>query len=83
MSKTDLTFKFLAAQYILGECRTINIEGPEEKAKCILEVLRSSRQLYLALEDSKPDLKKILELASKKNRDAQNYKNITGKNWYF
>lgn len=83
MSKNESSFDALAARYIMGECNSIDLRGPEEKVQCIAEVLRESRNLYNALEDTTSSLKDILEIASKKNIAAQKFKKITGRNWHF
>jgi len=83
MKNPEKAFQAMAANYILGECNTIDISGPKEKVECILEVLRSSRLLFLELENKNSTLKEILSLTAKKNLAAQKYKNITGKVWYF
>ena len=83
MSDKQNDFRALAASYILGECDSININGPEEKARCISEVLRASRQLYVLLENPAANLKDVLSVVAHKNLAAQKYKKVTGKNWYF
>jgi len=80
---SDIDFRVLAAKYILGECNNINVTGPEEKVNCIVSVLQESKKLYNALEETNPDLEKIILIANRKNFAAQNFKKITGRDWHF
>jgi hypothetical protein len=73
----------LAAKYIIGECKSIDINGPENKVKCIAEALKASRQLYVALQDDSTNLSNVLSLIKIKNDAAQEFKKVTGQNWYF
>jgi hypothetical protein len=73
----------MAAKYILGEYRTIDIKGPKEKVGCIAEVLEASKKLYTLLESEDANIADVIVLASQKNLAAQKYKKLTGENWYF
>jgi len=83
MSNKHQDFRSLAASYILGECDTVDISGPPEKVRCITEVLRASRQLFILLENPEANLQDVLATVAHKNLAAKKYKKAIGKNWYF
>jgi len=83
MSKSESKFEVLAARYIMGECKTVDFAGPKERVECIVEALRESRRLYIALEDESVSLAEVLKIVASKNNAAQKFKKVTGRNWHF
>ena len=67
--------------FITGRRKNLKLNGPRNEIKAYLNVLRSSKNLYEALEDKNAKFSEITKLISEKNNYAKKFYIETGVIW--
>jgi hypothetical protein len=77
---SDQKFFRACARFIVGESTGVRIKGSPQRLRTFQEVLCASRDLYEALEATKP-LSEVGPLIERKSRAAAEFKSETGISW--
>ena len=75
-------FELLAARYILGESKQLDVKGSKAQVDAAVNVIKESRQLLKSLQGGAPlsDVKKQLD---NKRRASKVFKEVYGYTWPF
>ena len=81
MKNQEKNIHKVAAYYILGENINVEIKGNEKQLYCLQNLLESSKNLYIELNNKQANLDKVLKLVENKNQLSDEFYNLTGINW--
>jgi len=81
MKKHDKLIHKVAAHYILGENINTSIKGNKDQLTCLQNLLESSKDLYIELQNENADLNKLLKLIENKNNLSDSFLKLTGISW--
>jgi len=81
MKKHESKIHKIAARYILGENVNTSIKGNKEQLKSLENLLESSKNLYVKLNENSTSLDEILKLIEEKNIYADKFYSLTGIKW--
>lgn len=80
-SKKEKLIHNIASKYISGKEIDIELEGNTHELKCLLNLLESSKKLYMMLNDDHSTLEEINKVLQEKKQITQDFESLTGIIW--